>query len=67
MKRPSQPRQFAVIIAVRSWWLLQKQNPLKKRKNLALFSLQLGRWQRLNHGAAILRLIDVMGTGVMPG
>jgi hypothetical protein len=66
---PSQPRQFAVTIAVRSWWLcgLRKAEPVQEHKESGII-LDLTRCgQRLNNRAAILRSKkSVMGTGVTP-
>jgi hypothetical protein len=54
---PSQPRQFAVTIAVRSWWLcgLRKAEPVEEHKESGII-LDLTRCgQRLNNRAAILQ------------
>src|SRR6516225_7601444 len=54
---PSQPRQFALTIAVRSWWLcgLRKAAPVEEHKESGII-LDLTRCgQRLNNRAAILR------------
>jgi hypothetical protein len=69
-ERPSQPRQFAVTIAVRSWWyaVSVKAEPIEEHKESGII-LDLTRCgQRLNNRAAILQSKNnVMGTGVHPG
>jgi len=55
--RPSQPRHFALTIAVRSWWLccLRKAEPVEEHKESGII-LDLTRCgQRLNNRAAILQ------------
>jgi hypothetical protein len=54
---PSQPRQFALTIAVCSWWLcgLRKAEPIEENKKSGII-LDLTRCgQRLNNRAAILQ------------
>jgi hypothetical protein len=53
----AQPRQFALTIAVRSWWLygLRKAEPVEEHKEFGII-LDLTRCgQRLNNRAAILQ------------
>src|SRR6516162_5558455 len=65
----AEPRQFALTIAVRSWWLcgLRKAEPVEEHKESGII-LDLTRCgQRLNNRAAILQSKkSVMGTGVTP-
>src|SRR6516162_3810809 len=54
---PSQPRQFALTIAVRSWWLcgLRKAEPIEEHQESRII-LDLTRCgRRLNNRAAILQ------------
>ena len=54
---PSQPRQFVVTIAVRSWWFCgpRKAEPVEEHKESGII-LDLTRCgQRLNNRAAILQ------------
>jgi ABC-type transport system substrate-binding protein len=54
---PSQPRQFAVTIEVRSWWLcgLRKAEPVEEHKESGVILDLTGRGRRLNNRAAILQ------------
>jgi hypothetical protein len=56
-KSPSQPRQIAVTIAVRSWWLwgLRKAEPIDEHKESGIFLDLTSCGQRLNNRAAILQ------------